>query len=170
MSNNFFTWYDDPKQEYVLEIKVFNFVIPGHVVKKGFGGLVWSKFWHWDTGHSLFVVWTPMKVIHPGHLEHRFCIFGCQILCITDLAIMPQKSTFLLCSSFYRRSHRIVFSTISSFRPSGHLAFPILLFCWYARIWNRLLRDLDYSNYLNYSCYLDLLRHSPYLSDPSHSK
>ena len=34
-----------------------------------------------------------MKIIHPGHLEHRFCIFGCQILCITDLAIMP-----LLCS------------------------------------------------------------------------
>ena len=33
-----------------------------------------------------------MKTIHPGHLEHRFCIFGCQILCITDLAIMPQKS------------------------------------------------------------------------------
>ena len=31
-----------------------------------------------------------MKTIHPGHLEHRFCIFGCQILCITDLAIMPQ--------------------------------------------------------------------------------
>ena len=30
-----------------------------------------------------------MKTIHPGHLEHRFCIFGCQILCITDLAIMP---------------------------------------------------------------------------------
>ena len=29
-----------------------------------------------------------MKTIHPGHLEHRFCIFGCQILCITDLAIM----------------------------------------------------------------------------------
>ena len=31
-----------------------------------------------------------MKTIHPGHLEHRFCIFGCQILCIPDLAIMPQ--------------------------------------------------------------------------------
>ena len=31
-----------------------------------------------------------MKTIHPGHLEHKFCIFGCQILCITDLAIMPQ--------------------------------------------------------------------------------
>ena len=31
-----------------------------------------------------------MKTIHPGHLEHRFCIFGCQILCITYLAIMPQ--------------------------------------------------------------------------------
>ena len=33
-----------------------------------------------------------MKTIHPGHLEHRFCIFGCQILCITDLAIMPPLS------------------------------------------------------------------------------
>ena len=33
-----------------------------------------------------------MKTIHPGHLEHRFCIFGCQILCITDLAIMPRQS------------------------------------------------------------------------------
>ena len=32
-----------------------------------------------------------MKTIHPGHLEHRFRIFGCQILCITDLAIMPLK-------------------------------------------------------------------------------
>ena len=32
-----------------------------------------------------------MKTIHPGHLEHRFCIFGCQILCIPDLAIMPHK-------------------------------------------------------------------------------
>ena len=31
-----------------------------------------------------------MKIIHPGHLEYRFCIFGCQILCITYLAIMPQ--------------------------------------------------------------------------------
>ena len=30
-----------------------------------------------------------MKTIHPGHLEHRFCIFGCQILCIPFLAIMP---------------------------------------------------------------------------------
>ena len=30
-----------------------------------------------------------MKTIHPGRLEHRFCIFECQILCITDLAIMP---------------------------------------------------------------------------------
>ena len=30
-----------------------------------------------------------MKTIHPGHLEHRFYIFWCQILCITDLAIMP---------------------------------------------------------------------------------
>ena len=28
----------------VLEIKVSNFVIPGHVVKKGCGGLVWLKF------------------------------------------------------------------------------------------------------------------------------
>ena len=27
----------------VLEIKVFNFVIPGQVVKNGFGGLVWLK-------------------------------------------------------------------------------------------------------------------------------
>ena len=34
-----------------------------------------------------------MKTIHPGHLEHRFCIFGCQILCITDLAIMPPLSS-----------------------------------------------------------------------------
>ena len=34
-----------------------------------------------------------MKTIHPGHLEHRFCIFGCQILCITDLAIMPHWSS-----------------------------------------------------------------------------
>ena len=34
-----------------------------------------------------------MKTIHPGHLEHRFSIFGCQILCITDLAIMPHVST-----------------------------------------------------------------------------
>ena len=30
-----------------------------------------------------------MKIIHPGHLEHRFCMFGCQILLIADLAIMP---------------------------------------------------------------------------------
>ena len=37
-----------------------------------------------------------MKTIHPGHLEHRFCIFGCQILCIPFLAIMPQVSTILL--------------------------------------------------------------------------
>ena len=32
-----------------------------------------------------------MKTIHPGHLEHRFCIFECQILCIPFLAIMPQR-------------------------------------------------------------------------------
>ena len=31
-----------------------------------------------------------MKTIHPGRLEHRFCIFECQILCIPFLAIMPQ--------------------------------------------------------------------------------
>ena len=30
-----------------------------------------------------------MKIIYLGHLERRFGIFGCQILCITDLAIMP---------------------------------------------------------------------------------
>ena len=30
-----------------------------------------------------------MKIIYPGHQEYRFGIFGCQILCITDLAIMP---------------------------------------------------------------------------------
>ena len=33
-----------------------------------------------------------MKTIHPGHLEHRFCIFGCQILCIPFLAIMPLQA------------------------------------------------------------------------------
>ena len=33
-----------------------------------------------------------MKTIHPAHLEHRFCIFGCQILCISDFAIMPLHS------------------------------------------------------------------------------
>ena len=37
-----------------------------------------------------------MKTIHPGHLEHRFCIFGCQILCITDLAIMPHMDHLLV--------------------------------------------------------------------------
>ena len=37
-----------------------------------------------------------MKTIHPGHLEHRFCIFGCQILCITDLAIMPLHTKYAL--------------------------------------------------------------------------
>ena len=36
-----------------------------------------------------------MKTIHPGHLEHRFWIFGCQILCITDLAIMPHHQQTL---------------------------------------------------------------------------
>ena len=30
-----------------------------------------------------------MKIVYLGHLERRFGIFGCQILCITDLAIMP---------------------------------------------------------------------------------
>ena len=44
--NKFYAVYDDPIQskKNVLEIKVFNFVIPGHVVKKGYGGLVWLKF------------------------------------------------------------------------------------------------------------------------------
>ena len=44
-----------------------------------------------------------MKTIHPGHMEHRFCIFGCQILCITDLAIMPlqcHKEMVLISTSF----------------------------------------------------------------------
>jgi hypothetical protein len=53
----------------VLEIKVFNFVIPGQVVKNGFGGLVWLKFWHWGTGHSLFVVW--MSLQQPNVLFDR---------------------------------------------------------------------------------------------------
>ena len=45
-----------------------------------------------------------MKTIHPGHLEHRFCIFGCQILCITDLAIMPQKCKVAELQSGFRTS------------------------------------------------------------------
>ena len=37
-----------------------------------------------------------MKTIYPRHLEKRFCIFGCQILCITDLAIMHlRRPSFL---------------------------------------------------------------------------
>ena len=58
---NFIPYMTIKSKKNVLEIKVSNFVIPGHVVKKGFGGLVWSKFWHWDTGHSLFVVWMSLE-------------------------------------------------------------------------------------------------------------
>ena len=45
MLNKLYTVYDNLKQE-----KCF-----------GFGGLVWLKFWHWDTGHSLFVVWMSLE-------------------------------------------------------------------------------------------------------------
>ena len=63
-----------------------------------------------------------MKTIHPGHLEHRFCIFGCQILCITDLAIMPRKSL--------RRNFQTIFITYKNacptFVPSGFFVCRIL--------------------------------------------
>ena len=58
---NFISYMTIQSKKNVLEIKASNFVIPGHVVKKVFGGLVWLKFWHWDTGHSLFVVWMSLE-------------------------------------------------------------------------------------------------------------
>ena len=66
---NFISYMTIQSKTNVLEIKVFNFVIPGQVVKNGFGGLVWLKFWHWGTGHSLFVVW--MSLQQPNVLFDR---------------------------------------------------------------------------------------------------
>ena len=58
---NFMSYMTVQSKTNVSGIKVFNFVIPGQVVKNGFGGLVWLKFWHRGTGHSLFVVWMSLQ-------------------------------------------------------------------------------------------------------------
>ena len=68
-----------------------------------------------------------MKTIHPGHLEHRFCIFECQILCIPFLAIMPPCTLVLAyCCTVLTCSCTLVFLFSCIFKLCNHFQFATL--------------------------------------------